>query len=149
MGFVDGLSGKVIGSGAHRRSGEESDVTGSPGSGSTAGDFQAQWQSAMQEWREAFEALTSMPTGAGSQLWGQGDAGAAEWGTRLVEAIEQYQAQAKPYQDEMLEALRTLVTSWPEAFRPMMQTMVASVESGIEAERRMLEGIVAMAKRGQ
>jgi hypothetical protein len=123
-------------------------VTGSAGGRSTTGDFQAQWQSAMKEWREAFEALTSMPPGAGAQLWGPGDAGAGEWATRLVQAIEQYQAQARPYQDEMLEALRTLAGSWPEAFRPMMDAMVASVEGGIEAERRMLDGIVAMAKRG-
>jgi hypothetical protein len=124
-------------------------VTGSASSGSAPGDFQAQWQSAMKEWREAFEALMSAPSGAGGQLWGQGDTGAGEWATRLVQAIEQYQAQAKPYQDEMLEALRTLASSWPEAFRPMMDGVVASVEGGIEAERRMLDGIVAMTKRGQ
>jgi len=114
----------------------------------TSGDFQAQWQSAMQEWRQAFEAMTSMPS-SGGRLWGQSDAGAQEWSTRLVQAIEQYQTQAKPYQDEMLQALRTLATSWPDAFRPMMEAVVTSIEGGIEAERRMLDGIVAMAKRDQ
>jgi hypothetical protein len=148
-----GIRGPAVGEGDWIRSastfGEETDVTGSTGSGSATGDFQAQWQSAMKEWREAFEALTSVPSGAGGQLWGQGDAGAGEWATRLVQAIEQYQAQAKPYQDEMLEALRTLASSWPEPFQPMMHVVVASVESGIEAERRMLDGVLAMAKRGQ
>jgi hypothetical protein len=123
-------------------------VTDEGRSNQTAGDFQAQWQAAMQEWRQAFEAMTSMPS-SGGRLWGQSDAGAQEWSARLVQAIEQYQVQAKPYQDEMLEALRTLATSWPDAFRPMMEAVVASVEGGIEAERRMLDGIVAMAKRGQ
>ena len=124
-------------------------MTGPAGGGSNTGDFQAQWQSAMKEWRDAFEALTSMAPGAAGPLWGQDTAGAGEWGARLVQAIEQYLAQAKPYQDEMLEALRTLAASWPEAFRPMMDAMVAGVEGSIEAERRMLDGIVAMATPGR
>jgi hypothetical protein len=114
--------------------------------GTTGADFYAQWQSAMTDWRQAFEAMTAMPP-AGSELWGQGDSTATEWRARLVTAIEDYQHKAKPYQDEMLEALRTLAASWPDAFRPMMDTFVASVEGGFEAERRLLEGIAEMARR--
>jgi alpha-L-fucosidase len=113
---------------------------------STGTNYFAQWQNAMGEWRQAFEAMAAMrPGGAGS--WPQGDANVAEWRARMVAAIEDYQRKAQPYQDEMIEALRTLAASWPDAFRPMMDTVVASVEGGIEAERRLLEGIAEMAKR--
>jgi hypothetical protein len=113
-------------------------------------DLMAQWQAAIKDWQESFQALATTSTQQVTNFWKRA-AGTepSEWQARWRAVIDDYATKAKPYQEEMIDALRKLTSSWPDPFKPVGQAMVAAAERGLEAERTLLESMAPMTKKSE
>ena len=62
------------------------------------------WQSAMSEWAQGFEKLARSFSAAGHEVWAQAGADLPAWQDQWRNTLEQYEDQARPFQQEMVNA---------------------------------------------